>query len=209
MRHKEIAKNLRGFEPTNEGSRGISDSHFTTPFQASLLYFESLLARSVQNFNVGSCNKSENWIRHFVKFDPGTYLGTGLPDGLFSNQKSQFGENFHGLWLKTLIHIISGWNVLQIYGIFYDHLVNFVFIWCIFSCLGIMHQEKSGRHCFDSSVAWLGHVFCYWGWPLFHLTQDFNPGVAALIEEKFNLRFERKMIWKQFHLIMNLFFFPW
>jgi hypothetical protein len=37
------------------------------------------------------------------------------------------------------------WNILQIFGIFYDHLVHFEFIWCIFSGLGIMYQEKSGN----------------------------------------------------------------
>jgi hypothetical protein len=37
------------------------------------------------------------------------------------------------------------WNILQAFGTFYDHLVHFVFIWHIFSSLGIMHQEKSGN----------------------------------------------------------------
>jgi hypothetical protein len=37
------------------------------------------------------------------------------------------------------------WNILPTFGIFYDHLVQFVFIWYIFSGFGIMHQEKSGN----------------------------------------------------------------
>jgi hypothetical protein len=37
------------------------------------------------------------------------------------------------------------WNILQTVGIFYDHLVDFVFIWYIFSCFGIMYQDKSGN----------------------------------------------------------------
>jgi hypothetical protein len=37
------------------------------------------------------------------------------------------------------------WNILRIFGIFYDHLVHFVFIWYIFSGFGIMHLEKSGN----------------------------------------------------------------
>jgi hypothetical protein len=37
------------------------------------------------------------------------------------------------------------WNILQTFGIFYDHLVHFVFIWYIFSGFGIMYQEKSGN----------------------------------------------------------------
>jgi hypothetical protein len=64
----------------------------------------------------------------------------GLPDGLFSNQKYQFGENFQCLRLKNV-------------DICYDHLECFTGIWDIlgpfaklyFSCFGIMHQEKSGN----------------------------------------------------------------
>jgi hypothetical protein len=37
------------------------------------------------------------------------------------------------------------WNILQTFGIFYDHLVHFVFIWFIFSSFGITYQEKSGN----------------------------------------------------------------
>jgi hypothetical protein len=36
-------------------------------------------------------------------------------------------------------------NILQTFGIFYDHLVHFVFIWYIFPGFGIMSQEKSGN----------------------------------------------------------------
>jgi hypothetical protein len=35
-------------------------------------------------------------------------------------------------------------NFLRTYGIFNDHLVQFVFTWYIFSGFGIMRQEKSG-----------------------------------------------------------------
>jgi hypothetical protein len=36
-------------------------------------------------------------------------------------------------------------NILLTFGIFYDSLVQFVFIWYIFSGFGIMHREKSGN----------------------------------------------------------------
>jgi hypothetical protein len=39
----------------------------------------------------------------------------GLPDGLFANQKSQFGQVFEGLRLEMLIYFIAIW-------IFYRHL---------------------------------------------------------------------------------------
>jgi hypothetical protein len=37
------------------------------------------------------------------------------------------------------------WNVLWTFGIFYEHLVHFLFIWYIFSSVGIMSKEKSGN----------------------------------------------------------------
>jgi hypothetical protein len=37
------------------------------------------------------------------------------------------------------------WNILPIFGIFYDHLVHFVLIWYIFTGFGIMYLEKSGK----------------------------------------------------------------
>jgi hypothetical protein len=42
----------------------------------------------------------------------------GLPDGLFSNQKSQFGKNFQVLRLENI-------------DIFYGHLEYFMDIWDI------------------------------------------------------------------------------
>jgi hypothetical protein len=36
-------------------------------------------------------------------------------------------------------------HILRTFGIFYDHLVHFVFIWYIFYVFGIMCQEKSGN----------------------------------------------------------------
>jgi hypothetical protein len=49
-----------------------------------------------------------------------TYAGlsSGLPDGLFSNQKSQFGKIFQGLGLENV-------------DIFYGHLEHFTDIWDI------------------------------------------------------------------------------
>jgi hypothetical protein len=36
-------------------------------------------------------------------------------------------------------------NILRTFGIFFDHLVEFVFILYIFHRFGIMYQEKSGN----------------------------------------------------------------
>jgi hypothetical protein len=40
---------------------------------------------------------------------------------------------------------MATWNIVWRFGIFYGHLVHFVFIWYIFSGFGIMYQEKSGN----------------------------------------------------------------
>jgi hypothetical protein len=73
---------------------------------------------------------------------------SGLPDGSFSNQKSQFGKNFQGLRLENvdifyghLEYLMDIWDILHMT----IHLVHFVFIWYIFSSFGIMHQEKAGN----------------------------------------------------------------
>jgi hypothetical protein len=69
----------------------------------------------------------------------------GLPDGLFSNQKSQFGYILEGLKLEN-VYIICGhseyftgiWDILRPFGTFCVRLVHF-------SGFGIMFQEKSGN----------------------------------------------------------------
>jgi hypothetical protein len=64
-----------------------------------------------------------------------------LPDGLFSNKKSQIGQILEGLALEDV-------------GIFYGQLVHFtvfccilwtLVIWYIFSRFGILYEEKSGN----------------------------------------------------------------
>jgi hypothetical protein len=56
---------------------------------------------------------------------------------------------------KKLIYFMAIWNILLTFGIFYDHLVFFVFIWYIFSGLGVMNQEKSG----NPGLKWLKILF--------------------------------------------------
>jgi hypothetical protein len=48
------------------------------------------------------------------------YLPTGLPDGIFSNQKNPIWVNFGGLGNGKC------WNVLHTRGIYYGHLVYFI-----------------------------------------------------------------------------------
>jgi hypothetical protein len=37
------------------------------------------------------------------------------------------------------------WDVFGLLGIFYEHLVHFLFIWHIFSSFGSMSKEESGN----------------------------------------------------------------
>jgi hypothetical protein len=49
------------------------------------------------------------------------------------------------VYWKIMLDFIAIWNIVPRFEIFYDHLVHFVFIWYIFSGLGIMYLEKSGN----------------------------------------------------------------
>jgi hypothetical protein len=62
-----------------------------------------------------------------------------------SNQNPKLGKFLRALDWKMLIYLMAIWNILQTFAICYDHLVDFLFVWCIFSSFGIMHQEKSGN----------------------------------------------------------------
>jgi hypothetical protein len=52
---------------------------------------------------------------------------TGLPDGIFANQKSQFGHNLEGLEMEICCYIfLAIWTILWPFGIGYGH---FVILW--------------------------------------------------------------------------------
>jgi hypothetical protein len=61
-----------------------------------------------------------------------TEIGPGLPDGIFPNQKSQFGHILEGLALEDvgmfyglLAYFAAIWYVVRPFGVFYGHLVYF------------------------------------------------------------------------------------
>jgi hypothetical protein len=69
----------------------------------------------------------------------------GLPDGIFSYQKYQFGYILVGLLMENvgifdveLVYFVTLWYVLWHFGIF---LCNLVF----FPHFGMFYQEKSGK----------------------------------------------------------------
>jgi hypothetical protein len=80
----------------------------------------------------------------------------GLPDGFFSNQKSPLGIIWECLRLENVDIFYGHFGIfyIQTFGIFHDHLVHFVFIWCIFSGFGIMYQEKFGHPGCGPAAEW-------------------------------------------------------
>jgi hypothetical protein len=63
----------------------------------------------------------------------------------FQTKNPNLGKFWRALDWKMFTYFISIWNISWRFGIFYDHLAHFVFIWCIVSGLGIMYQGKSGN----------------------------------------------------------------
>jgi hypothetical protein len=80
----------------------------------------------------------------------------------FQTKKPNLGKFWRALDWKMFIYFMPIWNNLWILGIFYDYLVNFVFIWYIFSGFGIMYREKSGNPCDQSKfMAQLNFVYLW------------------------------------------------
>jgi hypothetical protein len=60
----------------------------------------------------------------------------------FKPKNPDLGTFWRALDRKIYIYFIASWNILWRFGAFYDHLVNFVFIWYNVSGFGIMYQEN-------------------------------------------------------------------
>jgi hypothetical protein len=73
------------------------------------------------------------------------YLNAGLPDGIFSNQKSKFGKFWRVLQWKMLVYFMDIWPLLRPIGLFYAHLAYFMVIWYICPHFDMLYQEKSGN----------------------------------------------------------------
>jgi hypothetical protein len=73
-----------------------------------------------------------------------TYVCPRLPDGIFSNQKSQFWYILEGLGMENF-----GIHILWPSDVFYIHFVYFVVIWFISPLFGILYQDKSGNPVFE------------------------------------------------------------
>jgi hypothetical protein len=81
----------------------------------------------------------------------------------FQTKNPYLGKFWRALYLKMLIHFIALWNISRTFGIFYYR----VFIWNIFSSLGLMYQDKSGNP--GSTATWNCRMlarpyFTCWWW---------------------------------------------
>jgi preprotein translocase subunit SecY len=63
----------------------------------------------------------------------------------FQTKNSDLGKFWRYLEGKIVIYFMAILNILRTFGIFYNHLVHFMFIWFIFFGFGIMYQEQSGN----------------------------------------------------------------
>jgi uncharacterized membrane protein YuzA (DUF378 family) len=67
-----------------------------------------------------------------------------LPDGLFSNQKSQFGKILEGLRMENAVKFYGHFEYFTVIWYIIWPFCNVVAIWFIFPCFGIL-SEKSGN----------------------------------------------------------------
>jgi hypothetical protein len=79
----------------------------------------------------------------------------GLPDGIFSNQKSQFRYIFRGLQRKRLVYFMVIWSILRTFGV----LVGY---FGIFSPVLVKYYRKTSgnRICEKFSQNAVQNVFC-------------------------------------------------
>jgi hypothetical protein len=68
---------------------------------------------------------------------------SGLPDGLFSNQKSQFGKILVGLRLENVDIVCGHLEYFTDVWDFYDHLLHFVFIWYMVYPVLVSYTKKN------------------------------------------------------------------
>jgi hypothetical protein len=68
----------------------------------------------------------------------------GCQMGYFQTKTPNLGKFCRALDWNTLIYFIAIWNIVQTFGLFYDHFGTYCYIWYIFSGNGIMFNEKSG-----------------------------------------------------------------
>jgi hypothetical protein len=69
--------------------------------------------------------ESHTEIDFFISWGP----QTGLPDGIFSNQKKNILNNFWSVLEWKMLYFMSNWYILCSFGTFYVHLAYLLVIW--------------------------------------------------------------------------------
>jgi hypothetical protein len=69
----------------------------------------------------------------------------GLPDGLFSGQKSKCGLFGRIFEKENVLYILSIWNIFQPLGILYGYLVQLMVVLVHISHFGTLYHLKSGN----------------------------------------------------------------
>jgi hypothetical protein len=89
---------------------------------------------------------SETSGHQFASSQTNNKVGGRVARWLFFKPKNTNSVKFWSeLNWKVLTYFTTNLNILLIFGICYEHLVHFVFIWYFFPGFGIMYQEKSGN----------------------------------------------------------------
>jgi hypothetical protein len=70
---------------------------------------------------------------------------SGLPDRIYSNQKSKFGQILERLGMENVCIFYDHFENLRSFGIICSNLANVVAIWYIFSRFVALYQEQSGN----------------------------------------------------------------
>jgi hypothetical protein len=81
--------------------------------------------------NESSVTADLSWRRFVDIMD----LQRGCQMVYFQAKNPTLGKFLRALDFKLLMYFIAVWNICQTFGIFFDHLVHFVFIWYIFPVL--------------------------------------------------------------------------
>jgi hypothetical protein len=109
-------------------------------------------------------SSSKRYFPEHGSFGSNLTLSAGLPDGIFSDQKFQFGKILvcpemedGGLFYRPLVYFTALWSILRPFGILCGNLIYFVVIWYIFPILVCCTKKNLA-----ALIVWfLCKSFCY------------------------------------------------
>jgi hypothetical protein len=72
----------------------------------------------------------------------------------FQTKSTNLGKFWRALDWKMFIYFMAIWNILWTFGIFFDHLVHFVFIWYIFPVWVSCTNKNLATLVFNPEATW-------------------------------------------------------